>query len=68
MDLDLVSLSESLTFRTDLDSHANMVVTGRNVHFVSGTSLTAEVSPFIPDYESMHQVPKADAAIRRDGE
>ena len=52
--------------RTDLDSHANMVVVGRNVAIINDTGRRAEVSPFTPDYDSLHSVPIADAAIRYD--
>ena len=49
--------------RTELDSHANMVVVGRHASIVSDTGRTAEVSPFTPDYEALQKVPIVDAAI-----
>jgi hypothetical protein len=49
--------------RTDLDSHANMVVVGRHALIVSTSGKTAEVSPFTPDYEALQKVPIVDAAI-----
>ena len=39
--------------RTDLDSHANMVVVGKHVAIVNDTGRRAEVSPFTPDYEAL---------------
>ena len=52
--------------RTDLDSHANMVVVGKHVAIVNDTGRRAEVSPFTPDYEALSKVPIVDAAIRYD--
>jgi hypothetical protein len=39
------------TSRTDLDTHANMPVVGRNVYILSDTGETALVAPYSPDYE-----------------
>jgi hypothetical protein len=50
--------------RTELDSHANMVVVGRHALIISNTGRTAEVSPFTPDYEALQKVPIVDAAIQ----
>ena len=52
--------------RTDLDSHANMAVVGKNVAITNDTGRRAEVSPFTPDYESLSKVPIVDAAIKHD--
>ena len=52
--------------RTDLDSHANMVVVGKHAAIINDTGRRAEVSPFTPDYESLSKVPIVDAAIRYD--
>ena len=49
--------------RTDLDSHANMVVVGRNALIISNTGRTTEVSHFTPDYEALQRVPIVDAAL-----
>jgi hypothetical protein len=49
--------------RTELDSHANMPVVGRNSCIIADTGHIAEVNPFTPDYNSM-QVPIVDAAIQ----
>jgi hypothetical protein len=51
--------------RTELDSHANMPVVGRNAYIISDTGRVAEVNPFTPDYNAM-QVPIVDAAIQYD--
>ena len=57
----LEGLQES---RTDLDSHANMVALRRNCKVITDTGKTAEVSPFSPDYESLHQAPIVDASVQ----
>src|SRR5687768_5805580 len=49
--------------RTELDSHANMVVLGSNVLILSTTLRTAMVRPFTPDYEALPDVPIVDAAL-----
>ncbi len=51
--------------RTELDSHANMPVVGRNAYVISDTGRIADVNPFTPDYDPM-QIPIVDAAIRYD--
>lgn len=48
--------------RTELDSHANMPVVGRNVLVLAETGRTCDVSAFTPDYEPM-RVPIVDAAV-----
>ena len=55
-------------FRTELDSHANMVVVGRNTAIINDTGRTAEVSPFTPDCSSLQNVPVVNAAIGYDCE
>ena len=52
--------------RTDLDSHANMVVVGKHAAIINDTDRRAEVSPFNPDYEVLSKVPIVDFAIRYD--
>jgi hypothetical protein len=49
--------------RTELDSHANMVVVGKHCFVVEWTGRTAIVNPFTPDYEALTKVPIVDAAI-----
>jgi hypothetical protein len=51
--------------RTELDTHANMPVVGKNAYIISDTGRIAEVNPFTPDYAPM-QVPIVDAAVRYD--
>jgi hypothetical protein len=53
--------------RTELDSHANMPVVGRNACIMSdmGRLLAAKVNPFTPDYDLM-LMSIVDAAVRHD--
>jgi hypothetical protein len=48
--------------RTELDSHANMPVVGKNAYIISDTGRVADVNPFTPDYDSM-MIPIVDAAV-----
>jgi hypothetical protein len=48
--------------RTELDSHANMPVVGRNAYIISDTGRVADVNPFTPGYDSM-TIPIVDAAV-----
>ena len=57
--------ADSEPTRTNLDSHANMPVVGRNVFIISNTGRVVEVAPFTPDYQPM-QIPIVDAAIQYD--
>ena len=54
--------------RKDLDSHDSVVVSGINVQIISDAGRTAEVSPFMPDYESTHQFPSVGTTIRHDNQ
>ena len=49
--------------RTELDSHANMPVVGKNADALAETGRTCDVSAFTPDYEPM-KVPIVDAAVQ----
>ena len=49
--------------RTELDSHANMIVVGQNATVIDDTGRTASVSPFNPSYKAMKEVHIIDAAI-----
>jgi hypothetical protein len=51
-----------ISSRTELDSHANMPVVGRNAYVISRSGEMADVSPFSPDYKSM-AIPIVDAAV-----
>ncbi len=57
---------DSLGSRSELDSHANMVVVGRNAYIINVSGRTADVSPFSPDYNALQKVPIVDAAIAYD--
>jgi hypothetical protein len=60
---DLMSLDEDeVHSRTELDSHANMVVVGRNCYVIQDTERKADVSAFSPDYEPL-ELPIVDAAL-----
>ena len=50
--------------RTDLDSHANMAVVGRNATVLAETGNSVDVNPFAPDCNSLKQVKIVDAAVR----
>eukprot|EP00980_Cylindrotheca_fusiformis_P020878 scaffold7890_cov71-Cylindrotheca_fusiformis.AAC.1 len=64
-DADQLPYNDSEMSRTDLDSHANMPVLGRNSFILSDAGKTAEVSPFSPDYEPM-EIKIVDGAIAYD--
>ena len=49
--------------RTDLDSHANMCVVGRNAIVVHTSGRHADVKAFSPDINTLQQVPIVDAAV-----
>ena len=53
------------TSRTELDSHANMPVVGRNAVVLTNTGRYADVHAYNPDYQPM-KLPIVDAAIRYD--
>ena len=49
--------------RTELDSHANMPVTGKNAYILSKIGETVDVAPFTPDYKPV-SVELVDAALK----
>jgi hypothetical protein len=49
--------------RTDLDSHANMLVVGIEAYILADLGKTPDVYPCTPDYKPM-QVQMVDAAVR----
>ena len=49
--------------RTELNTHANMAVVGRHCYVIHWTGRNVDVSPFIPDYKALSQVPVVDAVI-----
>ena len=52
--------------RTELDSHANMVVVGHHAYILNTSGWTVQVSPFTPEYEALKEVPIVDAAVAYD--
>ena len=50
------------TYRTELDSHANMPVIGRGAYILNNTGKTAYVNPYNPDY-SPKEIEIVDAAL-----
>ena len=51
---------------TELDSHANMVVVGRQASIISESGIHAEVKPFSDDCGTLERIPIVDAAIGYD--
>ena len=49
--------------RTELHSHANMVVLGYNALLIANTGNIAQLTTFIIDYKSMENVPIVDELI-----
>ena len=62
MEVDVETDGES---RTEVDSHANMPVVGREALVVEQSGKTVEVSPFTPDYKPI-KVEVVDAVIQYD--
>ena len=54
---------EETCSRTELDSHTNMAVVGRNAYILGETGRTANVSPLTIAYATLQDVPIVDAAI-----
>ena len=52
--------------RTDLDSHANMCLIGRNSIIVNYSGRYADVNAFSPDIDTLQRIPIVDAAIAYD--
>ena len=55
--------NSSSSTRTELDSHANMPVVGKNAFIIHYAGRRVDVSPFTPDYDSLQDVPVVDAAV-----
>jgi hypothetical protein len=49
--------------RTELDTHANMIIVGKHSFVIAWAGRNATVNPFTPDYEALTEVPIVDAAI-----
>ena len=54
------------TSATELDSHANMVVAGKDFLVIQDTGLTANVNPFSDELQSMNKVPIVDGVTAYD--
>ena len=50
-------------YRTDLDTHANIVVLRKNCYITRDIGRIAEVQPFSPEYEALQKVPIANAIV-----
>ena len=61
--LDVNAMEKDGKSRTELDSHANMVVVRKNCYVIGLTGETMDVCPFTPEYESLKKVPLLDAAL-----
>ena len=51
------------TFRTELDSHANSPVVGKNATILYKTEMTVNVTTFSDDFGMMTEVPVLHAAV-----
>ena len=60
LDNDMMDTHES---RTELDTHANMVVIGWNYQVVSRSGQTVQVNLFTPDYKALLEVLMVDSVI-----
>jgi hypothetical protein len=60
-----VNDTEEEESRTELDSHANIPVVGRNAYIISDMGRIADMNSFTPDYASM-RISIVDAAVRYD--
>ena len=54
--------SEAYVGLTELDTHADTIVAGRNTIVISFTDRVCEVSPYSSEYESIKDVPIVTAA------
>ena len=53
-----------ISYKTELDSHANMAVIDKHSVIVNDTGETADVKPFSPDCKTLQKVKIVDAAIK----
>lgn len=61
-----ISSTTAKESRTELDSHANVVVAGNNCTILQNSGRTTQVSPFTPEYDDLTEVPIVDVAIAYD--
>jgi hypothetical protein len=64
-DNDLMTTSEQVNPRTELDSHANMFVAGKHAFVLARSGQTASVKAFSPDLAKL-EIPIVDCALRYD--
>ena len=50
-------------YRTNLDTHTNMAVLGKNCYITTDTGRIAEVQPFSLECEALQKVPIIDAIV-----
>ena len=62
-DLDVDAMKKDGKSITEIDSHANMVVFGKNCYVIGLTGETMDVCPFTTEYKSFNKVPLVDAAL-----
>lgn len=62
----LASVANVSNGRSELDSHANMVVLGNACFVLRQSGLYADVNAFSPEHETLRKVPIVDAAILYD--
>ena len=60
------STSSSSQSRTELDSHADSPVVGKNAIILYKTDMTVNVTPFSDDFGMMPEVPVVHAAVAYD--
>ena len=56
---------DEIVSRTELDTHTNMAVVGRNTYILSDTGVTVEVNAFTPGHAPM-TIKIVDAAVQYD--
>ena len=60
-------ISNNLDYtRAEFNTHANMMVLGKNYYITNYTGRTAEVEPFLLEIESLYQVPIVDTVMQYD--
>ena len=52
--------------KTELNSHANMIVVGRHAYIMNSSGRTSQVSTFTTEYESLKKVSIVDDAVAYD--
>ncbi|CAJ1938202.1 unnamed protein product [Cylindrotheca closterium] len=60
--IEATNVEQSMDSRSELDSHANMIVVGSNCFVLSDTGRTASVNPYNPEYAAK-SIPIIDAAL-----